>query len=528
METITKQREDKMADKVFIFDTTLRDGEQVPGAKLARDQKVEIARQLAVLNVDIIEAGFPASSPGDFESVQAVAKAVRGPVITGLARAVKKDIDTLWDAVKVAKRPRIHTFLGTSDIHIQKKFRADREKILQWCVDTVKYARSLCRDVEFSTEDASRTDFEYLCRTVDAVVKAGATTINIPDTVGYATPMEMADRVRRLKEKVPGLDHAILGMATANTLAGIVAGARQAEVTVNGIGERAGNASLEEVVLAIRTRKDIFGGLTTGVNTKEIAKTSRMVSKLMGLPIQRNKAIVGTNAFAHSSGIHQDGIIKDRSTYEIIRPEDVGVTAHTFTLTARSGRAALKHHISGMGHQLTDAQLAEIYETFLVLADKKKEVMVEDLEILVQDTLFKVPETYKLINLQILSGTKATPMAALKVQRNNEVIEEAATGNGPIDAAYKCIERIVGANFKLIDFGLNAVTSGKDAIGEARVRISSNGTIFSGGASSTDIIEAAIKAYLSAINRWVAAEAKTKAGKKGASKKTQPARNEAP
>jgi len=516
-----------MADKVFIFDTTLRDGEQVPGAKLARDQKVEIARQLEVLNVDIIEAGFPASSPGDFESVQAVAKTVKGPVITGLARAVKKDIDTLWDAVKVAKRPRIHTFLGTSDIHIQKKFRADREKILQWCVDTVKYARSLCRDVEFSTEDASRTDFEYLCRTVDAVVKAGATTINIPDTVGYATPMEMADRVRRLKEKVPGLDHAILsmhchddlGMATANTLAGIVAGARQAEVTVNGIGERAGNASLEEVVLAIRTRKDIFGGLTTGVNTKEIAKTSRMVSKLMGLPIQRNKAIVGTNAFAHSSGIHQDGIIKDRSTYEIIRPEDVGVTAHTFTLTARSGRAALKHHISGMGHHLADAQLAEIYEKFLVLADKKKEVMVEDLEILVQDTLFKVPETYKLVHLQILSGTKATPMAALKVQRNNEVIEEAATGNGPIDAAYKCIERIVGRNFKLIDFGLNAVTSGQDAIGEARVRIRSNGTIFSGGASSTDIIEAAIRAYLSAINRWVAAGGKTKAGKKGAAKK---------
>jgi 2-isopropylmalate synthase len=516
-----------MADKVFIFDTTLRDGEQVPGAKLARDQKVEIARQLAVLNVDIIEAGFPASSPGDFESVQAVAKSVKGPVITGLARAVKKDIDTLWEAVKVAKRPRIHTFLGTSDIHIQKKFRADREKILQWCVDTVKYARSLCRDVEFSTEDASRTDFEYLCRTVDAIVKAGATTINIPDTVGYATPMEMADRVRRLKEKVPGLDHAILsmhchddlGMSTANTLAGILAGARQAEVTVNGIGERAGNASLEEVVLAIKTRKDIFTGLYTDVNTKEIAKASRMVSKLMGLPIQRNKAIVGSNAFAHSSGIHQDGIIKDRSTYEIIRPEDVGVTAHTFALTARSGRAALKHHISGMGHHLTDAQLAEIYEKFLVLADKKKEVMVEDLEILVQDELFKVPETYKLVHLQILSGTKATPMAALKVQRNNEMIEEAAMGNGPIDAAYKCIERIVGRNFKLIDFGLNAVTSGQDAIGEARVRIRSNGTIFSGGASSTDIIEAAIKAYLSAINRWVAAEAKTTTGKKGAAKK---------
>jgi 2-isopropylmalate synthase len=512
-----------MADKVLIFDTTLRDGEQVPGAKLAKDQKLEIARQLAALNVDIIEAGFPASSPGDFDSVYTVAKTVKGPIITGLARAVKKDIDTLWDAVKVAKRPRIHTFLGTSDIHIQKKFRADREKILQWCVDTVKYARSLCRDVEFSTEDASRTDFEYLCRTVEAVVSAGATTINIPDTVGYATPQEMADRVRRLKEKVPALDHAVLsmhchddlGLSTANTLAGILAGARQAEVTVNGIGERAGNASLEEVVMAVRTRKDIFGGLYTDVKTKEISKTSRMVSKLMGLPIQRNKAIVGTNAFAHSSGIHQDGILKDRSTYEIIRPEDVGVTAHTFALTARSGRAALKHHIAGMGHHPTDAQLSAIYEKFLALADKKKEVMLEDLEILVQDELFKVPETYRLVHHQILSGTEATPMAALKVRRDQEVIEEAATGNGPLDAATKCIERIVGRNFQLIDFGLNAITSGQDAVGEARVRIRSNGTIFSGGASSTDIIEASIKAYLAAINRWAASEAKAKAGKKG-------------
>jgi isopropylmalate/homocitrate/citramalate synthase len=352
-----------MADKVFIFDTTLRDGEQVPGAKLAKEQKVEIAKQLAALQVDIIEAGFPASSPGDFEAVREVARVVKGPVITGLARAVRKDIDTLWEAVKGAKRPRIHTFLGTSDIHIQKKFRSDREKILRWCVDTVKYARSLCPDVEFSTEDASRTDFEFLCRSVEAIVKAGATTINVPDTVGYATPQEMADRIRRLKEKVPALDKAVLsmhchndlGLATANTLAGILAGARQAEVTVNGIGERAGNAAMEEVVMAIRTRKEVFGKLFTDVNVREIAKTSKMVSALMGLPVQRNKAIVGTNAFAHSSGIHQDGILKDRSTYEIIRPEDVGVSAHTFTLTARSGRAALKHHIASFGTS-TDAR----------------------------------------------------------------------------------------------------------------------------------------------------------------------------
>ena len=521
-----------MAEKVFIFDTTLRDGEQVPGAKLAKELKVEIAKQLAVLKVDIIEAGFPASSPGDFDAVQEVARVVKGPVITGLARAVRKDIDTLWEAVKVARRPRIHTFLGTSDIHIQKKFRSDRDKILQWCVDTVKYARSLCPDVEFSTEDAARTDFEFLCRSVEAIVKAGATTINVPDTVGYATPQEMADRIRRLKEKVPALDKAVLsmhchndlGMATANTLAGILAGARQAEVTVNGIGERAGNAALEEVVMAIRTRKEVFGNLYTDVNVREIAKTSKMVSALMGLPIQRNKAIVGTNAFAHSSGIHQDGILKDRSTYEIIRPEDVGVSAHTFTLTARSGRAALKHHIAAFGHSLNDAQMDAVYRRFIELADKKKEVKIEDLEVLVQEELFKVPETYRLEHIQILSGTRATPMAALRVRYGNEVIEEAATGNGPIDAAYKCIERIVGHKFTLINFGLNAITSGEDAIGEATVRIRTNGTIFAGGASSTDIIEAAVKAYLSAINRWVAAEEREKAARKGGRK----ARGKAP
>ncbi|MCL5965617.1 MAG: 2-isopropylmalate synthase, partial [Deltaproteobacteria bacterium] len=356
--------------------------------------------------------------------------------------------------------------------------------------------------------------------------------INVPDTVGYATPQEMADRVRRLKERVPALDkvvlsmhcHNDLGLATANTLAGILAGARQAEVTINGIGERAGNAALEEVVMAIRTRKEMFGGLSTDVNVKEIAKTSKMVSALMGLPVQRNKAIVGANAFAHSSGIHQDGIIKDRSTYEIIRPEDVGVSAHTFTLTARSGRAAIRHNLAAMGHKLTDAQIDAVYEKFLALADRKKEVMIEDLEALIQEVLFKVPERYRLEHVQILSGTRATPMAALKVWRDKELIEEASTGNGPIDAAYKCIERIVGRRFTLLNFGLNAITSGEDAVGEATVRIRTNGTIFSGAASSTDIIEAAVKAYLAAINRWMAAEEMERAAKgKGKRKGATPA-----
>jgi 2-isopropylmalate synthase len=510
-----------MAEKVIVFDTTLRDGEQVPGAKLAMEQKLEIARQLAALGVDVIEAGFPASSPGDFAAVQAVAKNVKGPIITGLARAVKKDIDALWEAVKPAKRSRIHTFIGTSDIHIDKKFRSDREKVLERGLEAVKYARSLCPDVEFSTEDAGRTDLEFLCRSVELLVKAGARTINVPDTVGYTIPEEMTWRIRTLKERVPALDKAIismhchndLGLATANTLAGVLGGARQVEVTVNGIGERAGNAALEEVVLAIATRKDIFKGLSTGVNTKEIAKSSRMVSALMGLPVQRNKAIVGQNAFAHSSGIHQDGILKDRSTYEIVRPEDVGVQAHAFTLTARSGRAAIRHQIRQFGHEVTDAQLDAIYDKFLELADKKKEVAPEDLAVLVDGILFQVPEVYRLEHLQILSGTKATPMAALRISKSGKVVEEAATGNGPVDAAYKCIERVVGRPFRLVDYSLNAVTSGEDAVGEARVRIEADGTIVAGAASSTDVVEASIRAYLAAVNRWLATAGKEKKGK---------------
>ncbi len=515
-----------MAEKIYIFDTTLRDGEQVPGAKLSKAQKLEIAKQLAVLGVDVIEAGFPISSPGDLEAVQAVAKEVKGPVIAGLCRVIRKDIDAVWEAVKYAERPRIHTFVATSDIHIQRKLRSDREKILEMAVEAVRYSKSLCPDVEFSTEDASRTDFEYLCRTIEAVIKAGATVINVPDTVGYAIPEEFGERIRRLRERVPALDKVILsvhchndlGLATANTLAAIRNGARQVEVTINGVGERAGNCALEEVVMALRTRKDFLGEYETGINTKEIYRTSRMVSSLMGLVVQPNKAVVGSNAFAHSSGIHQDGILKDRATYEIMKPEDVGVPAHQFVLTARSGRHAVRHRIQEMGYSLTEEQFENVFERFLEVADKKKEVMNEDLAIIVEEELFKVPETYRLEHVQILSATEGIPMAALKVSKKGRVIREASTGNGPIDAAYKCVERIVKRKFRLESFHLSAVTSGKDAIGEATVRVRVNGNVYLGRATSTDVVVAAIKAYLAAINKAIYFEEKEKGDKKAGKK----------
>ncbi len=517
-----------MAERIFVFDTTLRDGEQVPGAKLSKDQKLEIAKQLANLGVDVIEGGFPISSPGDFESVKAVANEVKGPVIAALCRIIKKDIEVAWDAIKGSERPRIHTFVGTSDIHIEKKLRSDREKILERAVEAVKFAKSLCPDVEFSTEDASRTDFEYLCRTIEAVIKAGATTINVPDTVGYAIPEEFGERIRRLKEKVPAFDHAVLsvhchndlGLASANTLAAIKNGARQVEMTVNGVGERAGNCAMEEVVMALRTRKDFIGNFETAIRSKEIYKTSRMVSSLMGLVVQPNKAIVGSNAFAHSSGIHQDGILKDRSTYEIVKPEDVGVTAHEFILTARSGRHALRDRVKEMGYTMKDEQFESFFDHFLELADKKKEVTNEDISILVEEELFKVPETYRLEDVQILSSSQGTPMASLKMKCGEETVEEAATGNGPVDAAYKCVERIVKRKFRLESFRMNSVTSGKDAIGDATVRVKANGNSYLGRATSTDIIVAAIKAYVGAINKAIYFEKKEKKGGKKGTKKT--------
>lgn len=500
-----------MSRKISIFDTTLRDGEQVPGAKLNKRQKIEIAQQLAKLGVDVIEGGFPCSSPEDLQAVKAIGEQVKGPIIAGLARAVKADIDSAWEALSSAERPRIHVFLGSSDIHLQKKLRRDRDSALEMAVDAVRYAKSYCHDVEYSTEDASRTDFEYLCRVIEATAKAGATVINIPDTVGYAIPDEFGDLIKRLRESIPALDrvtlsvhcHNDLGLAVSNSLAAVRNGANQVECTVNGIGERAGNASLEEIVMILRTRASMFD-LYTDIRTEEIYRTSRMVSRVMNIPVQPNKAIVGSNAFAHSSGIHQDGILKDRSTYEIIKPEDVGIRQHKIILTARSGRAALRHRLATLGYELDPEKFERVYTRFLNVSDRKKEIASEDLSSIVEIELTKVPETYTFHSLQIMSGSTMIPLASITLVKETQKLTDAATGNGPVDASFNCIERIVCRQGILRDYDLKAVTMGKDALGEAMVRVEIGGAVYSGIGTSPDVIEASARAYLNAFNRFFA------------------------
>jgi len=497
--------------KIVIFDTTLRDGEQVPGAKLNAKQKLEIAKQLEKLGVDIIEAGFPCSSPGDAQAVKMVAREVRGSAIAGLARAVQSDIDICWESVREAEHPRIHVFLGSSDIHVQKKLRMNREKAFELAVDCVRYAKGLCSDVEYSTEDASRTDFDYLCRVIDGVIKEGATTINVPDTVGYATPEEFGDLIRRLRESVPALAkvtlsvhcHNDLGLGVANSLSAIRNGAQQVECTVNGIGERAGNASMEEIVMALRTRPTVFKA-HTGINTKQIYRTSRMVSRLMNIPVQPNKAVVGANAFAHSSGIHQDGILKDRSTYEIMKPEDVGIKEHTMVLTARSGRAAVRHKLEELGFELDEEMFKRVFQRFMNVADRKKEITAKDLGSIVEIEMSKVPETYTFLGMQIMSGDQTTPLSSVRLRKGDELITDAAIGNGPVDATFRCIERLVGRQGNLLDYDLKAITTGKDALGEAMVRVEIDGRIYSGVGTSPDVIEASARAYLNAFNRFFA------------------------
>lgn len=500
-----------MSRKVIIFDTTLRDGEQVPGAKLNTEEKLEIARQLAKLRVDVIEAGFPASSPGDREAVKRVAMEIKGPIITGLARTVKEDLDDLWEALKPAEQPRIHIVLGTSDIHVEKKLRKDREKVLEMGVEAVKYAKKLCPEVEYSTEDASRSDFDYMARTLEEVIKAGATVVNVPDTVGYAIPEQYGAMVKRIKESVPNIHRALLsvhchndlGMATANTLAAVKNGVDQVEVTVNGIGERAGNCSLEEVVMAMRTRKDHFDAFTD-IDISQIYHTSRLVSSLMGIPVQPNKAIVGSNAFAHSSGIHQDGILKDRSTYEIIRPEDVGVQSHEMILTARSGRAAVRHRLKELGYELASEVFERVFTRFIEVADRKKEVVDEDLESLVREEISSVADILSLESFQAVSGINITPQCAVGLRRNGDLITDAAVGNGPVDAIFKCVDRISSVPARLVKYDIKAVTQGKDALGEAMVQVEVEGKLFTGRASSTDVIEASARAYIKAINKALA------------------------
>ncbi len=497
--------------KIIIFDTTLRDGEQSPGASLNITEKLEIARQLAVLGVDVIEAGFPISSPGDFEAVKTVAKSIRGPVICGLARAIEKDIDAAYNAVKFSARPRIHVFLATSKIHMKYKLKKAEDEILRLAVASVKYAKSKCQDVEFSPEDASRTESAFLHKVVESVIDAGATTVNIPDTVGYSTPFEFAAIIKGLKENVPNIDkcvisvhcHNDLGLSVSNSLAAVINGARQVECTMNGLGERAGNASLEEIVMAIKTRPDIFSGANTSINTKELYKTSRLVSKLTGMMVQPNKAIIGSNAFAHESGIHQDGVLKERITYEIMKPEDVGFESTNLVLGKHSGRHAFTERLKKLGFELTREQTEKAFDRFKVLADKKKEIFDEDLETIVEEEISKIPEKFHLVHFHISSGDQVKPTATIELKFKNKALKAVSTGDGPVDACYKAIDKITGAKGKLMDYQIRSVTSGKDALGEVSVKIESKGRVVSGRGASTDIIEASIKAYINAANKLV-------------------------
>jgi 2-isopropylmalate synthase len=495
-----------MADnKVYIFDTTLRDGEQVPGCQLNTIEKIEVAKALEALGVDVIEAGFPISSPGDFNSVVAISKAVSEPTICGLTRAVKKDIEVAADALKFAKHPRIHTGIGTSYYHINYKLKSNPEEIIERAKEAVKYAKKFVEDVEFYAEDAGRSDNEYLARVIEAVIGAGATVVNIPDTTGYCIPEEYGRKIKFLKENVKNIHKAIisthchndLGMATANTIAGIMNGARQVEVTINGIGERAGNTSLEEVAMILKCRKDIKLG--TGINTKKIMSTSRLVSTLMRMPVQANKAIVGRNAFAHSSGIHQDGVLKHRENYEIMDPKDVGLNESSIKLTARSGRAALKHRLERLGHKIEGAKLDQVYELFLTMADKKKDINDDDLLILLGAERSK-DKLIQLEYLNVVCGLSAIPMATVKLKINGEEQVATSSGVGPIDAAFSAVRQIVKTKVKLEEYLVQAVTRGMDDVGKVHVQIEYKGGNFYGFGANADVVTASVEAFIDAIS----------------------------
>lgn len=499
---------DGVGDVIRIFDTTLRDGEQSPGVSLVADEKLEIARHLATMKVDVIEAGFPITSEGDFHAVNQIAREVKGPVIAGLARTTKKDIERAAEALKPAERPRIHVFTSGSEVHLKHMLRKTPEEVLQISVEMVKYARNFTDDIEFSAQDTARSDREFLYRLYDAVIKAGATTVNIPDTVGYAIPEEFAGLIRSIRENVPSIDKAIisvhchndLGLATANSLAAVRAGARQVEVTVNGIGERAGNTSLEEVVMAINTRKDFFG-LTTNVDTRQIYRASRLVSNLTGMPVQPNKAVVGDNAFSHESGIHQDGVLKEVSTYEIMRPEDIGLSSNRLVLGKHSGRHAFINRVREMGYNLGDDDMDKIFKRFKDLADKKKGITDRDIEALIQDEIYTVSDMFQLEYFHVSSGNRDLPTATVEMITPAGTVKEAALGDGPVDALFKAIDRVVGRKYQLVDYSLRAVTGGKDALGEVILRVQEEDQIAVGRGVSTDVLEASGKAYVNAINK---------------------------
>ncbi|MCD8260637.1 MAG: 2-isopropylmalate synthase [Bacteroides sp.] len=496
-----------MSDRLFVFDTTLRDGEQVPGCQLNTVEKIQVARALEALGVDVIEAGFPISSPGDFNSVIEISKAVTWPTICALTRAVKKDIEVAADALKYAKRKRIHTGIGTSDSHIKYKFNSNREEIIERAVEAVKYARCFVDDVEFYAEDAGRTDNEYLARVVEAVIKAGATVVNIPDTTGYCLPSEYGAKIKYLMEHVDEIDKAILsthchndlGMATANTISGVLNGARQVEVTINGIGERAGNTSLEEVTMILKSHREL--NIDTNINTQKIYPTSRIVSSLMNMPVQPNKAIVGKNAFAHSSGIHQDGVLKNIQTYEIINPQDVGINDNSIVLTARSGRAALKHRLSVLGIELEQEKLDKVYEEFLKLADRKKDINDDDI-LVIAGADRTVNHRIKLEYLQVTSGVGVRPVASIGLNIAGESFEAAASGNGPVDAAIKALKKIINRQMSLREFTIQAISKGSDDVGKVHMQVEYDGREYYGFGANTDIVAASVEAYIDCINKF--------------------------
>ncbi|MEE8380445.1 MAG: 2-isopropylmalate synthase [Thermodesulfobacteriota bacterium] len=497
-----------MLEKVVFFDTTLRDGEQSPGFSMNIPEKLRMAKQLEKLGVDIIEAGFPIASQGDFEAVKLIAESIKKSQVAGLARANYKDIERAWEAVQNAEHPRIHTFISTSDIHLTHQLRKSREEVLDMAISAVKKAKSYTENVEFSAMDATRSDRDYLCQVIKAAIDAGATTVNIPDTVGYTIPSEFGDMIKYIIKNVSNIDKAVisvhchndLGLATANSLSAVLNGARQVECTINGIGERAGNTSLEEVVMILYTRKD-YAHLETNIISEEIYSTSRLLTSITGVGVQPNKAIVGANAFAHESGIHTDGLLKDKITYEIMTPESVGVKKSIIVLGKHSGRHALRDELKNRGYELSDADVNKVFNRFKELADKKKQLFDEDLETIVAEIVLRAPDKYKLINMNVVSGSFAIPTATVQMEVDGEQIKDVGIGDGPVDAAFKTIAKITKTKSKLLKYGVDSITGGTDAQGVVTVRLEGNGNEIVGRGAHTDIIMASVLAYINALNR---------------------------
>jgi 2-isopropylmalate synthase len=497
-----------MSNRVIVFDTTLRDGEQSPGASMNPAEKLRLATQLEKLGVDVLEAGFPAASDGDLDAVAQVAARLKRTEVAALARTSRSDIDRAWRAIQHAAKPRLHVFIATSDIHMDYKLKMTRDQVVKATVEAIRYGKSFTDNVEFSAEDGSRSDRDFLCKMFEAAIEAGATTVNLPDTVGYAVPEEFADLVKYVRQHTPSIHQAVLsvhchndlGLATANTLAAIKAGARQAEVTINGIGERAGNTSLEEVVMALHTRAN-FMEATTGIRTEFIYPTSRLVSMITGIMVQPNKAVVGANAFAHEAGIHQDGVLKNPMTYEIMKPETIGLSTNRLVLGKHSGRHALRSHLKDMGYDLSDEEVKLVFAKFKDLADKKKHVMDEDLEAIVTEGILRTADVFRLEYLHVIAGTTVLPMASVKLQINGRSVQSAGYGNGPIDAAYNTISKLTGTASELLRFSISALTGGTDAQGEVTVRLRENGLMALGRGADPDIITASAKAYINGLNR---------------------------